>query len=80
MQDLHRRDLALVVAVLAAGKRRQLDAEFVGLGLAPSFIFTKNGLVSVLVMRQAEMSCAKPGAGRQRQRGGGSQKPALERS
>ena len=33
MQDLHRRDLALDVAVLAAGESRELHAELVGLGL-----------------------------------------------
>ena len=45
------RDLALVVAVVLAGERPQLDAELVGLRRAPSFILTKNGLVLVLVIR-----------------------------
>ena len=50
-QALDRRHLALVVAVLLAGERlqRRRRAPWPSAS-APSFIFTKNGLVSVLVM------------------------------
>ena len=58
---LDRRDLAVVVAVELAGVSLQGDAEFLGLGLAPSFILTKNGFVLVLVTRPT-MSAADEGA------------------
>ena len=62
-QALDRLDLALVVAVVLAGVGAQLHAELVGLGLAPSFILTKNGLVLVLVIRPT-IACAAAAAGR----------------
>ena len=40
-------------------RRPELDAEFLGLGPAPSFILTKKGLVSVLVMRPTSTSSAE---------------------
>ena len=47
-----RRDLAVIVAVeLAGGGAISVDAELLRLGLAPSRILTKKGLVSVLVIR-----------------------------
>jgi hypothetical protein len=49
-QALDRLHLGLVVAVLLAGERLQLEVLLVGRFCAPSFIFTKKGLVSVLVI------------------------------
>jgi hypothetical protein len=47
----HRRHLASVVAVGLARAAEQLGALALAAAAAPSFIFTKKGLVSVLVMR-----------------------------
>ena len=69
---LDRRHLAGVVAVGLAGAGQQLGALGLGgLGLAPSFIFTKNGLVSVLVIRPitgCRRPAARPAAAAQRRR------------
>jgi hypothetical protein len=58
------RDLGLVVAVDLAGIGLEFDAEFAALASAPSRIFTKNGLVSVLVIRQAPFLEGRVGSGR----------------
>jgi fructose-1-phosphate kinase PfkB-like protein len=50
-QVLHGRDLAGVVAVGLACADSSLAPSFLASAVAPSFIFTKKGLVSVLVMR-----------------------------
>ena len=62
-------DLGLVVAVLLAGERLELHALPWPRPVAPSFIFTKNGLVSVLVISPTigwspePLSPPPPGAG-----------------
>ena len=50
------------------------------LACAPSFILTKKGLVSVLVIRQAEIVLREGRARGQRRHGRGRQQPALQRS
>ena len=50
-QALDSRDLAFVVAVIFAGEGLQLDPSSFAFSSAPSFILTKNGLLSVLVIR-----------------------------
>ena len=60
-QALDRRDLRLVVAVLLAREGLQLGARASAPPrVAPSFIFTKNGFVSVLVIRPTLTSSPPP--------------------